>query len=89
LPSVVAAILDRAESDLDYESCPHCHRPSWGYVGWLIEDARRDERAKVALEEWLAGMELSFRARLSIQNEIGRLLQPAQPVGRRFLRVLP
>jgi hypothetical protein len=41
----------------DYEVCPHCHRPSWSHVRWLIEFTARDERAEVEIEELLAHAE--------------------------------
>jgi hypothetical protein len=89
LPTVVEALLDRMDDPSNYEVCEACHRPSWGFARWMAEEAVRDERARVAWEEFAAGEELSARERLTAVEHARALLAPTPKAARfRFLEVV-
>jgi hypothetical protein len=62
--SILGRVLERVLSPsepYDYELCPHCHRASWAYVEWMIEQARQSEREKIEWDLFLADLAGSQR----------------------------
>jgi hypothetical protein len=74
-------------SEIDYEPCS-CHRPSWGYVKWAIESARRDERAAIEWEEFVAYVATKELSARRLQENLS-MLKPRPKGERRFLQVSP
>ncbi len=53
--------MSDAKPDLDYEPCPHCHRPSWAHVRWMLDRADRDGYERARLEYGVPDWELPRR----------------------------
>ena len=49
-----------------YTPCPNCHRPSWGHVAALIDDAREAGREEVILEALTNGNVLATESVMAI-----------------------
>jgi hypothetical protein len=85
--SILGRVLGRAFAEpepWDYELCPHCHRASWAYVEWMIEEARHDERRRI---EW--DLDMADLAGSQRQIEIVRQMLKPKIQYRPQLRVEP
>jgi hypothetical protein len=77
----VADVLDK----IDYQPCPHCHRPSWTYVAYLLELEREDAFEEVAWQEF---MDIDVEQRHKIRAFVDALRAEDPRKGKRLV-VMP